>query len=52
MPILFMGLVALAVFLSMFFMFLAAMTAERRKRDELEAAQTEPPKVKAQAAGQ
>jgi uncharacterized membrane protein YukC len=52
MPILAIGLVALLVFLSMFFMFLSAMLAERRKHEEMEREKAAALKTNVQTSGQ
>ncbi len=50
MPILMMALLALAIFLGLFFLFVGAMKAEHRQR-EVEAQDTEKPKASAAQAG-
>ncbi len=49
MPILLMGLVALAIFLALGLMFFSAMEAEHRKREK--ESKGEPPKANTQSAG-
>jgi hypothetical protein len=51
MPILLMGLVALAIFLALGLLFFTAMEAEHRKREKANKTEPEPPAARAQSAG-
>jgi hypothetical protein len=51
MPILFMGLGALAIFVGMGVLFFTAMEVEQRKRAAANKPESEAPKAKAQGAG-
>lgn len=51
MPILLMGVVALAIFLALGLLFFTAMEAERRKRAKADKPDSDAPKTNANAAG-